>query len=282
VGPMPGHHHQRGRLTAFVARHEFIWDLGFGALAVVYLAAGIAADSGSDPSSAVLLFLAAVFLAEFALRLWDAPSRYAYLRGHWIDFVSAIPLVGGLRAVRLLRLLRLGAALRVLSSAEAAARARGGGRHSLWYMGPALVVVWFSSATAYYLLERDVNANVHSFGDALYWSFATATTVGYGAGTPATAGGKVLSGALILVSIGLVGVVSSRLVASWLGADGADHDQRLEARLQHIEEILTSMQAALIRHETRHHGGEQLTPDTSTTDMAGDRLAAPEDASPGA
>ena len=255
----------RGRLTAFVAAHQLVWDITFGALAIGYLGVGIAADAGNDPSNTLLLVLAAVFLAEFGLRLWDAPSRYGYLRRHWIDGVSAIPLVGGLRSLRLLRLLRLGAALRLLSTAEAQARARGGGRQSLWYLGPALFVVWFSSAAAYYFFERGDNPKVGNFGDALYWAFATATTVGYGAGSPVTAGAKVVSGALILVSIGLVGVVSSRLVAAWLGAEDAEDNRRLHERLTTLDDrlsemgqVLTSMQATLARLETGSAPGERL------------------------
>jgi len=52
----------RGRLTAFVAAHQLAWDITFGALAVGYLAAGIAADAGNDRSNALLLVLAALFL----------------------------------------------------------------------------------------------------------------------------------------------------------------------------------------------------------------------------
>ena len=53
---------------------------------------------------------AVIFLTEFSARCWDSPSRRHYLRSHWLDLGSCVPLVGGLRSVRILRLLRLGAA----------------------------------------------------------------------------------------------------------------------------------------------------------------------------
>ena len=239
----------RGSLGRFVEQHSLAWDLVFGALAVVYLVLGINADAGNTPSTVALAVLALIFLGEFAARLYDAPNRYVYVRHHWLDLVSAIPLVGGLRSLRLLRLLRLGAALRVLSTAEDAARRHGGGRHSFWYLGPALAVIWFSAATAYYVLESGVNHSVHSFGDALYWAFATASTVGYGAPEPVTTGGHVVAGLLVLVSIGLVGIISSRLVVAWLGNDdgfeGADpvHERLddIERALQRIELMMQSL-----------------------------------------
>ena len=264
---------RRGRLTAFVAAHQLAWDVAFGVLAVAYLGVGIAADSGSAPSDVLLAVLAAIFLAEFFARLWDAPSRYAYVRGHWIDFVSAIPLVGGLRSVRLLRLARLGAVLRILHTAEEEARTHGGGRRSFWYLGPALAMVWFAAAAAYYLLEHDSNPKVGTFGDALYWAFATATTVGYGSGTPATAGGRVLSGALILVGIGLIGVVSAQLVARWLGSDDDAARRRLEARLDQIEGSLEAIRTALARMEagTSPDGAAQPVAPTPPPPPAGPR-----------
>ena len=217
---------------------------------MAYLALGIAADTGDPAVDPALIVLAVLFLAEFFVRLWDAPSRYLYARHHWLDFISAIPLIGGLRALRLLRLLRLGAAFRVLVAAEQAARARGTGRHSLWYIGPALTVIWFAAATAHFTFEHGVDQHVKDFGDSLYWAFATAMTVGYGAGTPVTAGGKVVSGVLILVSVGLVGIISSRLAVLWLGAE-VDENQKLHARLNDIEATLAAMHDAVLRMEGR-------------------------------
>jgi hypothetical protein len=139
---------------------------------------------------------------------------------------------------------------RAATVSEEEARKHGGGRHSFWYIGPALLVVWFSSATAYYLFERGVDPNVANFGDAWYWAFGTATTVGYGAGTPVTAEGKVVSGVLILVSIGLVGIMSSRLVAMWLGAEEEEDVHHVEARLTHMEGVLSSMEDAMCSLQT--------------------------------
>jgi len=49
----------------------------------------------------------------------------------------------------------------------------------------SVLLVSLGSAAAYWTLEHGVNPTIHNFGDALYWSFITATTVGHGNITPA-------------------------------------------------------------------------------------------------
>jgi voltage-gated potassium channel len=190
----------------------------------------------------LVVALGAIFLVEFTVRMLDAPSRLVYARRHWLDFVSCLPLIGGLRSLRLLRLLRLGAALRLLSLAERQA----GGRDSFWYLGPMLLILWVGAASAYWSFEHVLNPRVHSFGDALYWAFITVTTVGYGDVTPVTTEAKILSGVLIFLGIGLIGVTTSRLTSRWLRS--TDSAAQLNERIDQLDTRLADMHALLLRH----------------------------------
>jgi voltage-gated potassium channel len=233
---------RRGAVTAFVERHHVLWEGVMVILAAAYLALTFLTDESRANLTPLVGALGAVFVAEFTLRILDAPSRYVYLRHHWLDLVSCFPLIGGLRSLRLLRLLRLGAALRLLSLAEK----RAGGRESLWYLGPLLLMIWVGAAAAYWTFEHDQNHVVHSFGDALYWAFITVTTVGYGDVTPVTPEGKILSGVLIFLGIGFIGVTSSRMTSHWLRS--TDGTATLHGRIDHLETRLVEMHALLLRH----------------------------------
>ncbi len=59
------------------------------------------------------------------------------------------------------------------------------------------------SGLLFYLLEKGVNPKVNRYMDALWWSFATATTTGYGDITPITDLGKILSILLMLMGLAL-------------------------------------------------------------------------------
>ena len=57
-----------------------------------------------------------------------------------------------------------------------------------------------------------------SIPQALWWALATLTTVGYGDAYPVTAGGRVFTGLVLLVGLGIVAVPAG-LVTSALLAD---------------------------------------------------------------
>jgi len=247
-GGRPG----RGAITAWVDRHHLAWEASFAALALVYLVLGILVDEARGPSLVVIAVITAVFLAEFAVRCYDAASRRAYLREHWIDLVSAIPLIGGLRSVRVIRLVRLAPQLRVLRAVGREADRRSRQRQSIWFLAPCLFVLWISASTAYWAFEHGVNPRVNTFGDALYWTFVTATTVGYGDVTPVTSEGRVLAGLVIFVGIGLVGFASARITAHLLGHSGATdpvlHERmaRMETQVDELTRLIRGVHGAVV------------------------------------
>lgn len=209
----------RGRVTAFIQRHSVAWELGNAGLTIVYVILAFQQDQGAYGAvSVAVLSIAGIFLLEFSLRFYDSPSRLGYLRHHWLDLVSSIPVVGSLRVLRLLRLtafFRLGATARVFGLGVSAREKVPGGA-GLWLLGPILVIVWVASAYGYFELEHGINPRINTFGDALYLAFVTASTVGYGDVAPVTAAGKLLTGVLIFVGIGLLGFASAQLTAKLL------------------------------------------------------------------
>ncbi|HEV7679905.1 MAG TPA: ion channel [Candidatus Dormibacteraeota bacterium] len=235
---------QRGTVSTFIEGHQWTWEGTMAVLAIAYLVLGFSVDSGTNVPDWALAVLAGVFVSEFAIRCWDAPSRYGYVRHHWLDLVSCIPLAGGLRGLRVLRLLRLGAAVRILVLAEHTAVRRGAARQSLWFLGPLLFLVWFGAAAAYWNFENGVNPHVHSFGDALYWAAITATTVGYGDFTPVTQEGRILSGALVFIGIGLIGFASARLTSRWLQA--SDGQAAVATRIESLEHEVILLRELLV------------------------------------
>ena len=149
----------------------------------------------------------ALFVLDYAARLVLAEDRRRYVLHHWVDIlVIALPLL------RPLRLLRLVALLAVLNR-RAGLRLRG--RLAVYVAGGASLLA-FCSALAVLDVERDSpEANITSFGDAMWWAMTTMTSVGYGDAYPVTPTGRLVAVVLMLGGIALLGVVTATL-ASWL------------------------------------------------------------------
>jgi len=232
---------RRGTLSQFVADHKVAWEGVMAALTAGYVALSFfedASDFSITPFTVALYGFSAVFLVEFTARCWDAPSRYRYLRSHWIDLITSFPLVGPLRALRLLRLLRmlrLGLSVRSLVIGSAI--------DNSWLIWPCLLLFWFGSAYGLWLAEHAVNRAIPTFTVALLDAFLTACTMGYGSFTPVTIEGKLISGLIVFVAIGLVGFTSARLTSIWLG----DSNEQLPRTLTQIHQEMAQVRELLAR-----------------------------------
>lgn len=147
-----------------------------------------------------------VFAVDLIVRLFLAERRWAFLRRNWLDLVTlAVPMLRPLRALRVL------VALNVLGR-RGRTFVRG---RVVAYVAAAVAVVGFVAALAVLDAERaNPQANIKTFGDALWWAATTVTTVGYGDRFPTTAEGRFVGVGLMVTGIALVGVVTAAL-ASW-------------------------------------------------------------------
>jgi voltage-gated potassium channel len=191
--------------------------------------------------------LAVLFLCEFAARCYDALDRRAYLRDHWLDLVTAIPVPGipGLRILRLLRMLRF-VRLGVLLRRHLLAR----GWNDFSMIWPTLALFWLGSALALWLVEHDApHATITTFPQAMTVAFLTASTLGFGAHSdPITVDGQIISGLIVFVALGLWGFASSQLTQMWLQAGKTDHHEPELAGLRSEIEALRREVAILISH----------------------------------
>ncbi len=153
------------------------------------------------------LVIWAVFGLEFVGRLVLAHRRWRYAARHIADVLMiALPVLRPLRLLRLLVLFRM-------LNRRATASLRG--RVAVYIAASALLVL-FCAALAMLDAERhNPSANIRTFGDALWWSASTMTTVGYGDRVPTTGEGRVVGFGLMLAGIALLGVVTAS-IASWL------------------------------------------------------------------
>jgi voltage-gated potassium channel len=178
-------------------------------------------DPRLDPDLRTILELAswtvwAAFVIDFLARLYMADERRRYAVSHWYDVALIV-----LPMLRPLRLLRLLAFARVLNRSAAGSLV---GQVSAYVAGTALMALGLGALAALDAEQDAPNANITTFGDALWWSATTVTTVGYGDHFPVTTTGRLVAVALMLVGIACIGAITAG-VAAWLVAQ-VDADAR--------------------------------------------------------
>jgi voltage-gated potassium channel len=157
----------------------------------------------------------AVFVADYVARLILATNRPRWFVRHLLDLaVVALPF---LRPLRLLRLLVLVGALQ--KAVGEAIR----GRIIIYTVFSVVLLVYVASLAILQTERSQPGTKISTFGDAVWWSICTVTTVGYGDLAPVTGVGRVIAVMLMIGGISLVGVVTATL-ASWVIQRVAEED----------------------------------------------------------
>ncbi len=155
------------------------------------------------------------FVIEYALRIVMSSRKWRYVVSvaGVADLLAVVLDAGVLKLLRLLKLTSRATALNRLKRGVFAVR------HELAAAAVGTGMLLYVSAVALYYAERDVQPDTFSpIPAALWWSVITLTTVGYGDVTPVTPAGRVLTGIVVLLGIGVVAVPTG-LIASGLSRD---------------------------------------------------------------
>jgi voltage-gated potassium channel len=186
-----------------------------------------------------------VFIADFFIRLYKAPSKMSFLKWGWIDLVSSIPMFDFLRwgrlvrIVRILRILRAFRATKVLLSYYFNNRARGTFAAVAMI---SLVMVIFSSI-AILNLENTPESNIKTPSDALWWAFATITTVGYGDRFPVTHEGRLVAALLMTAGVGLFGTFTAYVASLFMEAEHKKEESEIQTLIHEVRQLKRQIEA---------------------------------------
>ncbi|MDD1653219.1 MAG: ion transporter [Methanomicrobiales archaeon] len=164
------------------------------------------------------IVLTLLFIYDFGLRLATAPSRPDYfLRNYgWTDLLAISP------TFRIFRVFRIYKAYRIVrkhgGSSILTYLSRNRAESALYLL--VFMVILIIEAGAILVLQAESSspsANIQTASDAIWWTYVTITTVGYGDRYPVTPMGR-LVGILVLttgvaVFATFAGFISSKLLA---------------------------------------------------------------------
>lgn len=145
--------------------------------------------------------LCAIFFYDFIRQFKEAKNkaRYFFTFG-WLDLLSSVPMVEALRIARFFRIFRV---IRVIKSLRLLLTFLRSHKKSSLY-GLVILLISLSVITSSVIvlyLEQHVG-NIKTAEDAIWWTFVSITTVGYGDHYPVTDWGKLFS--VILIFNGLI------------------------------------------------------------------------------
>ncbi len=155
------------------------------------------------------------FLVDFFIRFYQATNKWRFMRWGWIDLISSIPMISFLRIGRLFRLIRLIRILRAFRTTKHFVthvfknKAEGAFTSATIL---AILLIIFSSI-AILQVENVPNSNIKTAEDAIWWSYVTITTVGYGDKFPVTTEGRMIALFLMTAGVGLFGTFTAYIAS---------------------------------------------------------------------
>jgi voltage-gated potassium channel len=172
------------------------------------------------------------FALDYLVRLALAPHPGKFVRRHWLDLCAVVlPLLQPLRLLRLVStLLLVGRRARMAPQI----------RLTTYVVGAVIGLLMFGSLAVLSVERESPHGNIRTLGDAVWWSFTTMTTVGYGDHAPTTGLGRMIAVGLMLSGIALLGVVTANIAAWFISRfekDDVEERRQTEAIASLAEEV---------------------------------------------
>jgi voltage-gated potassium channel len=192
----------------------------------------------SPASETVLLrvdsLVSVIFLADFLLNFWRAPSKtdYFFKGGGWLDLLGSVPIAIELPWTAILRFARLSRAIHIVNHlrgrdrAEVIREARRSRAQSalLATLLVAIVLLTIASLVVLQVERKAPGATIRTGADASWWAFVTMTTVGYGDYVPVTLLGRIMAMILMTFGVGIFAVLTGFLAAKLLAPQEGEQD----------------------------------------------------------
>ncbi|MGK8503434.1 ion channel [Nocardia asiatica] len=206
-------------------------------------------DTGASPRldawlTRVDVVIWAVFALDFVVRLWLSGNRWRFLRTHPVDLLIVV-----LPPLRPLRLLR--AAMLVIGTLNRNTTTRA---RLAVFVGASSILLLLLCSLAFFDAEYGAaDSKIHNFGDALWWSMVSVTTVGYGDVYPVTTEGRLIS--LILMTLG-IGLISFAIgtTTSWVLDQLKTVEANVESADREIAELVAEIRALRAEVAAMHSG----------------------------
>lgn len=171
------------------------------------------------------------FFTDFVIRFYQADNKLQFMKWGWIDLLSSVPMIEQLQFIRIIRIARVLRSIQHIRSSKMIFKMLFEHRFKATFSlvsAISFILVSFGAIGILLLEEGHTGSNINSGIDALWWSFVTITTVGYGDYYPVTTGGRIIAAMLMTAGVGLFGTFTG-FISSWF-VDGGDKAVKQQVR----------------------------------------------------
>ena len=205
-----------------------------------------ALDITKQPYAAIDTAILLFFTVDYAVRFFAAKNRKQFFRKNIVDLIAIIPFYSILsafrvfRIFRVLRLTKLAKLTRVLRAAaffgmiktKAGNILRTNGFLYVLYANIGMVLI----STVIMMFAEGM-----TFGNALWWSVVTCTTVGYGDISPSSSVGRIVAIILMLFGIGMIGMLTGSITTYFSRSQEKENKKADPEKLTELSELIDIM-----------------------------------------
>ncbi|RPF33162.1 potassium channel family protein [Streptomyces sp. TLI_185] len=224
----------QGRWEQYTQRPLLALAVAFAVAYAVPIVDHSAGHSLTSACTVVEWVVWGAFATDYLVRAGLAPQPKEFVRTHWLDLCAVVlPMLQPLRLLRMVStLILVGRRARMASQIQL----------TTYVVGAVIGLLMFGSLAVLSVERESPNGNIRTLGDAVWWSFTTMTTVGYGDHAPTTGLGRMIAVGLMLAGIALLGVVTAN-IAAWFIARFEKDDVEERRQTEAIEALTQEVRA---------------------------------------